>query len=256
MIPLAPLVAALVGWTSTRAWSHRAVCGFSESDLGYLENRSTAFAADRDAWLERVKEGIRLDTVSPAIARRLIEAGELSDKEGGAALTGAYARRFDARPMSHLASLPIYAVASFLGYAAAGGVGCVLAVSATCLAEVDDSFRLVPVPFVCAEGAASALCFWHDPVLGLASLAALTLLACIPQALAKRVGAEWGTGDTMAIAIMLSALAPSIAGLSVFLVTLTTLLGCMRLMGARTVPLCTVSLAPFLAAIVVAGVFS
>lgn len=220
----AHLAAAAIGcgaWLLAHAYQHARFSAYEREDRRMIADPGREGFS---SWLEAVKRQVGICAVSPEACRELAASGELGEPYARAARSGFYARRYDPTLTSDLRWLPAYLVASYAGAWAAGPAGAAFTAALTATAQADSRFRAIPLPHA-AVIFASGSAFWGAFPGCLAGMSAATLaLAAVAAAFgfaARRLGATWGSGDTLLLPIVCAAVLPTgqlpvmLAGLAV-----------------------------------------
>ena len=215
---------AVAGWLLQHAYQHMRYSFYEREDAAMLA--PGADPEQRRSWLAAIAPQISIQAVAPST----IDAGLLP-----ARAAGAYARRYNPTLAGEAYWIPAYLAAGLAG-AAMSPAAAVAAVSSLAIAASDIRFRIVPIPHLAVLAASCVLAFCPTSA-GAAITAAGMALTWAVGAAVRRIGGEWGDGDSLMLGCVLGSTAAT-----PLIVTLVPALGaaallfiaCSRRIGVKT----------------------
>ena len=180
----------IAGWLLQHAYQHMRYSSYEREDAAMLA--PGADPEQRRSWLAAIAPQISIQAVAPSTIDALAASGDID-----AGLLPARAAE------AHW--VPAYLAAGLAG-AAMSPAAAVAAVSSLAIAASDIRFRIVPIPHLAALAASCVLAFCPTPA-GAAITAAGMALTWAIGAGVRRVGGEWGDGDSLMLGCVLGATA-------------------------------------------------
>ena len=182
----------IAGWLLQHAYQHMRYSSYEREDAAMLA--PGADPEQRRSWLAAIAPQISIQAVAPSTIDALAASGDIDAGLLPARAAGAYARRYNPN------------LAAGLAGAAMSPAAAVAAVSSLAIAASDIRFRIVPIPHLAALAASCVLAFCPTPA-GAAITAAGMALTWAIGAGVRRVGGEWGDGDSLMLGCVLGATA-------------------------------------------------
>ena len=167
---------AVAGWLLQHAYQHMRYSFYEREDAAMLA--PGADPEQRRSWLAAIAPQISIQAVAPSTIDALAASGDIDAGLLPAGLAGA-------------AMSPAAAVA---------------AVSSLAIAASDIRFRIVPIPHLAVLAASCVLAFCPTSA-GAAITAAGMALTWAVGAAVRRIGGEWGDGDSLMLGCVLGATA-------------------------------------------------
>lgn len=178
----------IAGWLLQHAYQHMRYSSYEREDAAMLA--PGADPEQRRSWLAAIAPQISIQAVAPSTIDALAASGDIDAGLLPARAAGAYARRYNPTLAGEAHWVPAYLAAGLAG-AAMSPAAAVAAVSSLAIAASDIRFRIVPIPHLAALAASCVLAFCPTPA----------------GAGVRRVGAEWGDGDSLMLGCVLGATA-------------------------------------------------
>ena len=213
---------AVAGWLLQHAYQHMRYSFYEREDAAMLADG--ADPAERRDWLAAIGAQIAIQAVSPSTIAALVASGDIDADLLPANESGAYARRYNPTLAGDAYWVPAYLAAALAG-AIYSPVAAVTAVSSLAIAASDIRFRIVPIPHLAVLAASSVAAFCPTP-------AGAALGAAV-----RRIGGEWGDGDSLMLGAVLGSTAatPLIVSLVPALGAAALLfIACSRRIGVKT----------------------
>lgn len=193
----------IAGWLLQHAYQHMRYSSYEREDAAMLA--PGADPEQRRSWLAAIAPQISIQAVAPSTIDALAASGDIDADLLAAGESGAYARRYNPTLAGDAHWVPAYLAAALSG-AAMSPAAAVAAVSSLAIAASDIRFRIVPIPHLAALAASCVLAFCPTPA-GAAITAAGMALTWAIGAGVRRVGGEWGDGDSLMLGCVLGATA-------------------------------------------------
>ncbi len=217
-------------WILTHAWCHRRYLAMDAGDLEEIAAESPSQGLSG-----ALQSGIELGTVSPHAARLARDRGILAGDRVRPALSGAYRRHYDPTLSADIPWLPLYLGMAMIGSMTSTASAMLLSAVASA-AQCDSRFRVIPTALALAIVPLGVLAVpaatGAQVAVRAAAGAGTFAIAAMARAVARRGGANFGTGDLFLIACPVATLAGSPA-LMVFLASLTAELAVRAVWGRR-----------------------
>ena len=188
---------AVAGWLLQHAYQHMRYSFYEREDAAMLA--PGADPEQRRSWLVAIAPQISIQAVAPSTIDALAASGDIDAGLLPARAAGAYARRYNPTLAGEAYWIPAYLAAGLAG-AAMSPAAAVAAVSSLTIAASDIRFRIVPIPHL----AVLAFC---PTSAGAAITAAGMALTWAVGAAVRRIGGEWGDGDSLMLGCVLGATA-------------------------------------------------
>lgn len=179
---------AVAGWLLQHAYQHMRYSFYEREDAAMLA--PGADPEQRRSWLAAIAPQISIQAVAPSTIDALVASGDIDADLLPARAAGAYARRYNPT----------------LAGAAMSPAAAVAAVSSLAIAASDIRFRIVPIPHLAVFAASCVLAFCPTSA-GAAITAAGMALTWAVGAAVRRIGGEWGDGDSLMLGCVLGATA-------------------------------------------------
>ena len=189
----------IAGWLLQHAYQHMRYSSYEREDAAMLA--PGADPEQRRSWLAAIAPQISIQAVAPSTIDALAASGDIDAGLLPARAAGAYARRYNPTLAGEVCGDPVGLAGAAMSPAAA-----VAAVSSLAIAASDIRFRIVPIPHLAALAASCVLAFCPTPA-GAAITAAGMALTWAIGAGVRRVGGEWGDGDSLMLGCVLGATA-------------------------------------------------
>ena len=193
----------IAGWLLQHAYQHMRYSSYEREDAAMLA--PGADPEQRRSWLAAIAPQISIQAVAPSTIDALAASGDIDAGLLPARAAGAYARRYNPTLAGEAHWVPAYLAAGLAG-AAMSPAAAVAAVSSLAIAASDIRFPIVPNPHHAAHAATSGQAFCPTPA-GAAITAAGMALTWAIGAGVRRVGGEWGDGDSLMLGCVLGATA-------------------------------------------------
>ena len=187
---------AVAGWLLQHAYQHMRYSFYEREDAAMLA--PGADPEQRRSWLAAIAPQISIQAVAPSTIDALAASGDIDAGLLPTRAAGAYARR-------EAYWIPAYLAAGLAG-AAMSPAAAVAAVSSLAIAASDIRFRIVPIPHLAVLAASCVLAFCPTSA-GAAITAAGMALTWAVGAAVRRIGGEWGDGDSLMLGCVLGATA-------------------------------------------------
>lgn len=194
---------AAAGWLLQHAYQHMRYSFYEREDAAMLA--PDADPAERRDWLSAIATQVAIQAVAPSTIAALIASGDIDAGLLPAGEAGAYARRYNPTLAAEAYWIPAYLAAGLAG-AAHSPAAAVAAVSSLAIAASDIRFRIVPIPHLAVLAVSSVAAFCPTPA-GAALTAAGMALTWALGAVVRRVGGEWGDGDSLMLGAVLGSTA-------------------------------------------------
>ena len=185
----------IAGWLLQHAYQHMRYSSYEREDAAMLA--PGADPEQRRSWLAAIAPQISIQAVTPSTIDALAASGDIDAGLLPARAAGAYARRYNPTLAGEAHWVPAYLAAGLAGAAMS---------PAAAIAASDIRFRIVPIPPLAALAASCVLAFCPTPA-GAAITAAGMALTWAIGAGVRRVGGEWGDGDSLILGCVLGATA-------------------------------------------------
>lgn len=194
---------AVAGWLLQHAYQHMRYSFYEREDAAMLA--PGADPEQRRSWLAAIASQISIQAVAPPTIDALAASGDIDAGLLPARAAGAYARRYNPTLAGEAYWIPAYLAAGLAG-AAMSPAAAVAAVSSLAIAASDIRFRIVPIPHLAVLAASCVLAFCPTSA-GAAITAAGMALTWAVGAAVRRIGGEWGDGDSLMLGCVLGATA-------------------------------------------------
>lgn len=224
---------AVAGWLLQHAYQHMRYSFYEREDAAMLADG--ADPAERRDWLAAIGAQIAIQAVSPSTIAALVASGDIDADLLPANESGAYARRYNPTLAGDVYWVPAYLAAALAG-AIYSPVAAVTAVSSLAIAASDIRFRIVPIPHLAVLAASSVAAFCPTPAGAELTAAGMGLTWALGAAV-RRIGGEWGDGDSLMLGAVLGSTAatPLIVSLVPALGAAALLfIACSRRIGVKT----------------------
>ena len=185
---------AVAGWLLQHAYQHMRYSFYEREDAAMLA--PGADPEQRRSWLAAIAPQISIQAVAPSTIDALAASGDIDAGLLPTRAAGAYARRYNPTLAGEAYWIPAYLAAGLAG-AAMSPAAAVAAVSSLAIAASDIRFRIVPIPHLAVLAASCVL----------AITAAGMALTWAVGAAVRRIGGEWGDGDSLMLGCVLGATA-------------------------------------------------
>lgn len=195
--------AAAAGWLLQHCYQHMRYSFYEREDAAMLA--PGANPERRRSWLAAIAPQISIQAVAPSTIDALAASGDIDSDLLPGRSAGAYARRYNPTLAGEAYWIPAYLAAGLAG-AAMSPAGAVASVSSLAIAASDIRFRIVPIPHLAVLAASCVLAFCPTPA-GAAITAAGMALTWAVGAAVRRLGGEWGDGDSLMLGCVLGATA-------------------------------------------------